>query len=238
MKDVPRDYGWNWSAISGSPECIVSNRRDLLKLDIAMDLLPQRRAAVQAGGNLGLFPKRMAQEFKAVYTFEPDYANFRMLTANAWEQNIMPMRAAVGGMRNRVDVVQSPTHGHEGARYALVQRDSIIPMVRIDDLALFDVCDLIYLDVEGWEAYALQGARDTLLKAEPMVVCENNENALRVGVNVDFVHHYLKSYGYVRVLKLYTDHLYIHWSKLNEARVREVYVEADQIINGVELILA
>ncbi len=42
----------------------------------------QRRTAVQAGGNIGLWPRRLAQSFENVITFEPDAISIECLRQN------------------------------------------------------------------------------------------------------------------------------------------------------------
>ena len=48
----------------GSGTALKLNRRDLPELEQVIALTPQHRVAVQAGGNLGLWPKRLAQDFR------------------------------------------------------------------------------------------------------------------------------------------------------------------------------
>jgi hypothetical protein len=46
-----------------------------------------------------------------------------------------------------------------------------IPMLTIDSLGL-DSCDLIQLDVEGFEQYAIMGANATIQKFKPVIIAE------------------------------------------------------------------
>jgi hypothetical protein len=46
-----------------------------------------------------------------------------------------------------------------------------IPMLAIDSLNL-DACDLIQLDVEGYEQFAIQGARRTIEAHRPVIIAE------------------------------------------------------------------
>ena len=50
--------------------------------------------------------------------------------------------------------------------------DGDINITTIDMMKAKDV-DLIYLDVEGWEAKALIGARATIRESKPVIVTEN-----------------------------------------------------------------
>lgn len=46
-------------------------------------------------------------------------------------------------------------------------------MYRIDDLGL-EECDLIHLDIEGYEEKALEGAIETIKKFKPTIVTEHS----------------------------------------------------------------
>jgi len=123
---------------------------------------------VQAGGNCGLWPRALGEKFETVYTFEPAPVNFRCLCANAPAENIYKFNAALGWEHATVDLDMRPDNvgAHKiGGR-------GRIPMLRIDDLALRD-CDLIYLDIEGYELLALHGAQKTLFELQPTVVIED-----------------------------------------------------------------
>ncbi len=170
----PKDYGWDWGAFAGSVRCLAYNRRDLQTLDAVLRLVPGRHAAVQAGGNLGIFPKRLAQEFEAVYTFEPAPALFAALCHNVPEPNVVRLQAALGVAPCLVRMSGTRRDGkanpsHEGLTH--VAGPGIVPTLRVDDLGL-PACDLLYLDVEGREAAVLAGARATVARCRPVVVLE------------------------------------------------------------------
>jgi FkbM family methyltransferase len=122
-------------------------------------------AVVQAGGNCGLWPRGLGKRFKTVYTFEPDPVNFRCLCANAPDEHIFKFNAALGYERGPVALNLRPDNvGAHSVRGA-----GNIPVIRIDDLALRE-CDLIYLDVEGFEMQVLRGAEGTLAHRPVLVV--------------------------------------------------------------------
>ena len=61
---TPLDHGWQWSRFQGSAEALKLNRRDLDSFALVLAIVPGRTAAVQAGGNLGVFPKALARVFQ------------------------------------------------------------------------------------------------------------------------------------------------------------------------------
>jgi FkbM family methyltransferase len=131
--------------------------------------------AVQAGGNCGVWPLELAAKFKRVLTFEPDARNFQALVWNTRETpNVVAMRGALGNKAqagalcglNRIP-------GNVGAHQVAMERqDDFIPMMYIDYFKL-PACDLLCLDVEGYEFLVLDGASETIGKYRPLIVLED-----------------------------------------------------------------
>ncbi|MEP9389652.1 FkbM family methyltransferase [Mesorhizobium sp. KR9-304] len=134
--------------------------------------------AVQAGGNVGIWPKDLGERFRVVYTFEPDPVNFRCLAANAPAENVFKFNAALGSEYGCVDLVRNPRRA--GSHH--VAGAGQIPTLRIDDLQL-GTCDLIYLDVEGYEKRVLMGAADTIDRCGPTIAVEDRPSSERYGVS-------------------------------------------------------
>lgn len=204
-------YGWNWKEFRGTRPGLKYNNRDLATLDLAMSLARGRTAAVQAGGNLGIFPKRLAQEFQTVYTFEPDPTIFPLLCYNAPERNIVKLQAAVGERAGLVGVVnRRRTDGlkpnHEGTTH--VSGNGVLPVLRIDDLGL-EVCELLVLDTEGYELFALRGALQMIDACRPIVMVEVNQNIGFFGISREDVHELLRSKGYKQAHARYSDFIYV-----------------------------
>jgi FkbM family methyltransferase len=132
--------------------------------------------AVQAGGNCGIWPKALGDRFRFVYTFEPDAMNFRCLCANATAANIFKFNAALGKERGCIDLARNPKR--VGSHH--VEGNGPIPTLLVDDLRL-SVCDLIYLDVEGFEKNVLEGATDTIDRCRPVIAVEDMASSERYG---------------------------------------------------------
>lgn len=81
--------------------------------------------------------------------------------------------------------------------YEVASTDMIdIPVVTIDSLGL-DRCDLISLDIEGSEIYALRGAEQTISRFHPKLILEINEGALqRQGSKRTDIWDWLHEHGY------------------------------------------
>lgn len=170
--------------------CALEQFRDL---DEAIGLCADTRIAVQAGGNCGVFPRYLATKFTAVYTFEPENENFACLVNNAPATNIMKLQAAVG------DKFTSPMglmYHEKNSGGHFVTHKGMIPVIAVDNLCL-SACDLLQLDIEGYELFALRGAQSTIIRHSPVIMIEHKKHAERYGAKPDDVLDYLKSLGYI-----------------------------------------
>ena len=159
---------------------------------------------LQAGGNIGIWPKRLARSFRTVMTFEPHPENFECLEMNCVEKNIICHQNALSDRREQV-FVRPPNKEHEhncGAHQIFPDGD--IDTIRIDDLDLSD-CDLIYLDIEGYELKALHGAVDTIQMHHPIIVFEDKELPFMYGKKVGDVEKWLRTFGYSVVDRFHRD---------------------------------
>lgn len=146
-------------------------------IDRVLSRVAELGTAVQAGGNVGVYPKKLAERFTHVVTAEPDAENFRCLTANlAGIGNVRAIQAAVGDSAAKVGMMRDTEN--VGAHY--IDGEGEIPQTKIDELGL-TACDLIYLDVEGYELKALRGATQTIEKFKPVVAIEDKGHAARYG---------------------------------------------------------
>ena len=95
---------------------------------------------------------------------------------------------------------------HEGITH--VAGPGSIPTLRLDDLEL-PHCDLLSLDLEGWELYALQGAVDTIRRTRPVISCEINKNLAFVGIAPEDVRGLLSDLGYRFVAQRESDEFWL-----------------------------
>lgn len=202
---------WPWDSFKGSPACLKWSFRDLQQLDKTLLVVPGRKLVVQAGGNLGLFPKRLAEEFEQVITFEPDAKLFAKLKFNAPEGNIQAIRAALGCQRTPVRLSSrrrdsSGRASHEGLTH--VSGYGVIPQVMLDDMGL-PACDLIYLDIEGYEFFALLGAEKTIDRFRPVIGIEVNRNIGFYGQKAETLRSWIVSKNYKLSFTLNSDEVYI-----------------------------
>ena len=164
--------------------------KELFKIGLLDKYLTEKSVAVQAGGNIGLFPRELAKDFGVVYTFEPHPENFNCLALNCPESNIIKFQAGLGNSHEQIEVGPSRPDLKNNCGAYQVTGVGITPTLMIDDLELPN-CDLIYLDIEGYELFALQGGYETIKKFHPVIVIENKELPLMYDVDPDEVIEYL-----------------------------------------------
>ena len=131
-----------------------------------------------------------------------DVDNFIVLVFNCVGiPNIIRFQAALGEGGASVDLERRPDNcgAHQVSGYGN------IPVMRVDDLAL-DECDLLMLDVEGYEMKALLGARRTIAHHRPVIVIEDKGLSERYGVKLGEAPDWLvTAYGYRIVAKPHRD---------------------------------
>lgn len=130
---------------------------------------------VTAGTNCGMYARFYSRMFKHVYAFEPEPLAFYCMVNNCQSDNVVKINAALGHGHGLVGIQRTPPGGNEmnvGMNRLSPPTDEFkIPMLTIDSLGL-DTCDLIQLDVEGFERYAIMGAQATIEKFKPVIVAE------------------------------------------------------------------
>jgi FkbM family methyltransferase len=158
-------YYWPINSLS----TLQANKKTLNMDTVLLPLCIKKNVMVQAGGNCGLTVKPFASAFKHVYTFEPDPVNFLCLTLNIDSPNVYKFQCCLGDEHKTIKL-DNYSATDSGAYF--VGGDGIVPTLLIDDLNLTE-CDLIMLDVEGYELHALNGAIETIKKYGPVICIEH-----------------------------------------------------------------
>lgn len=146
--------------------------------DRIMKYVTKKSVCVQAGGNVGVYVKKFAENFETVHTFEPEPLNFYCLHHNlASFYNVFKHQGFIGNINEqpkgieRFDTQKDPNTG----KFRIGREPGHIIVHSIDSLDL-DACDLIQLDIEGYEYQALLGAMETIKKFKPVICLEWFEN--------------------------------------------------------------
>jgi len=142
-----------------------------------------RRTCIQAGGNLGMYPRLLSRMFQTVYTFEPDPTNFYVLSLNNPAENVLCFQAALGEKPKMITVDRaSPLNVGETKISADGGPQGYIPTLTIDSFSWENGVDLIFLDVEGYENRVLNGATRTIKKFKPVIIVEAPDEQLIAGL--------------------------------------------------------
>ena len=197
--------------------------RDLSTLEKAVKLCKQKRVALQAGGNLGIWPAFLAQRFEHTVTFEPDPVTFTRLAQHmarhARPDRYTLVQGALGSLPGMVSMsrrrrVASTLPDHPGLTHVL-DHVSAEPngevfnamMTRLDDWKLREL-DLLALDLEGYEMAALVGAHVTINECRPVILCEISDHATHYGIDQDDVRTNIRMRGYRFVERVHSDEIW------------------------------
>lgn len=177
------------------------------EIDHAVKLCRPGGVAVQAGGNIGLWPLRMANsgKFVRVHTFEPQRVLFECLCENLRFQppRITPYSYALGDAEFLCGIEKRSLASHRVVLGSDVK-------VRAIDSFMFDDVSFIQLDIEGYEQFALQGARWTIQKWRPIIQIELDGLGVKNGYKAkdEDTRAMLASWGYKQVHRVGHDSVF------------------------------
>lgn len=149
-------------------------------LDLVEALLPQRRAALDIGANIGNHALFFSKMFSSVHAFEPNPQVIARLRRNVdanRAENItvhefglssecaeLPFHCNVDGNAGMGKFL--PENAETATKLTVKRGDEIIETRRINDV------DFIKVDVEGHEVSVLQGLRGVIERQQPVVAFE------------------------------------------------------------------
>ena len=162
---------------------------------ISETLCKSFNTVVQAGGHCGLYPIQYSRYFESVYTFEPTEVNFYCLKENTKPyKNIHIHNFGLGEIEKKVSFYIS-NHNSGAHRVNTEASTGSIDLKPIDSLNLTH-CDLIHLDLEGYELLALHGAANTIEKFKPIIVLETTNTMEKYGYDKNEVLKFLSKFNY------------------------------------------
>ena len=193
-------------------------------IELVLPYLKGRNHAIQAGGNLGIWPRMLVREygFKRVTTFEPDETNFRCLLHNtASLLQVEKINTALGEEICQVKWARASAHKpgwHKIAPPDYKKTASVVMVDTIDNLHT-EECDFIALDVEGYELPALRGAKATIEKFRPVILFEDLGNSqsesfrkksgTAYGFDPGSTQLWLVNHGYEKVTAIQNDEVWV-----------------------------
>lgn len=178
--------------------------KHLASLDVGTSFCTAKRTAIQAGGNVGLWPRRLAKEFANVFTFEPDEASRACLQLNV-PNNVFVSSAALG----RTDGMCGLHHKGLGS-HRVVEDGTGTLVTTIDALDLYDL-DYLQLDIEGYEGHAIQGGLATIQRCHPVIQVELRDFSARYGLGDHAVRSLLSDMGYRQIARAQGSDFIFRW---------------------------
>lgn len=171
MRIVPRkDFDLYWPDYDREPQrsydYMIKHQKDM---DYAISRCEYRRGVIQAGGHVGIYPRRLAKIFETVHTFEPDDDCFECLVENV--SHVNSYNVALGDANKSTYLELGRLSGW--SKIHPVGRQPV-QMVTLDSMKFLH-CDFLMLDLEGYELQALRGARKLIEEHSPVIQLEVHE---------------------------------------------------------------
>ena len=192
------------------------------ELDVLFEWLQKCRvdmaaaAAIDIGANIGNHSLYFSDYFKHVYSFEPSPRTFKLLSINAELMNNITCFDVGISDSNRSAQLSSSGHNIGGASVteALTDPSQTVELRILDSFAELKDIKLIKIDVEGHELPVIMGAKNTILKNQPIILFEQHWSSFKNGESP--VIETLKTFGYQRfaIIKKYPRADGSKWNRL------------------------
>lgn len=200
--------GWFWPA--GDTEARGVITRDCApSIAQLLSHFSGRDLIVQAGANVGVYPIALADLFQSVITCEPDPTNWACLQKNLAARDslnrVTAFNAAFGAAPGTCDPVEVQPRNCGAHRVSFGSGD--VPVFTIDSLNL-PACDAIWLDIEGAELLALQGAEKTIKRFSPVIAVEDKGLHKAFGIPDGALQEWLENRGYEYADKIGRDKVF------------------------------
>ena len=199
-----RDLIGNWIAAKGSWEIHLQ--------DFYSRFIKSDDVIVDAGANLGYLTVQFAKLCKKVYAFEPQSYVFNQLCTNILFNNlsekVSTYRLALGDEKgmgqlwciDKEDFGQVWNWGGRGLEWENSHHKSTgeereedkVNIVTLDSFKI-KKCDILKLDVQGYEWQLIQGGKQTIENSLPLILLESDPKRSE---NDKKVINYLKNLGY------------------------------------------
>jgi FkbM family methyltransferase len=185
--------------LKGATQTQYNERQGLIAL-LESGLVKGRHVAIDGGAHVGTWTELFAQEFAVVHAFEPSPA-FDMLRENVGHlSNVELHNAALTDQFERMESYHRKPKGKLTSRRVRPNPKGEVRGVPIDDLGL-GTCDIIKLDIEGYEYRALLGASATIERTKPFLLVEFAGHGAHAGSSEEALMALILSMGYVQVWK-------------------------------------
>lgn len=141
--------------------------------------------------------------------FEPDPVNYQCASLNISGAKIGLINVALG---ERVSIVAMDHLAPDNCGAHRLKPGTGVSVRQLDGyFCLFfgRHCDVIWLDVEGYELFALKGAARTIEESHPLIVTEEKGLGTQYGVGEGEIAAFLAQFGYAEIDRHGNDRAYL-----------------------------
>lgn len=149
--------------------------RNLVEIKSFAHRIPEGGVVIDAGANIGdcaITFSQIVGYAGQVYAFEPHPLAFKALSLNTSRfANVTPLEAGLSDQKSQVHFTPDP---NSGASFVSSDGPIVVKVTTLDALLLpiLERCDLIHLDVEGFEPRVLRGGFGLIQKFHPLLLVE------------------------------------------------------------------
>lgn len=184
----------NWWVPDEDQLCLPAIREDAMRLNEVVCHCLGRSLAVQAGGNVGVYPIHLANWFRQVITFEPAPANFKCLQKNLSQRpSVFAFPLALGAESKTIHLA-NPEAINAGT-WRVEPQGTPAQQIPLDSWHL-PFLDLLMLDIEGYELEAIKGAMKTIARCRPVIALEIKDHCRRYQTTEAKLAEFLGGLGY------------------------------------------
>jgi len=172
--------------------------------------------ALDIGAHVGTMARKMAKDFQNIECFEPYFFEYLMENTKDLD-NVLIHSHGLGNENStaKLYVMESNTGGSSLVKHpkrtwqkqaSTITTDVLIK--RLDDFE-FNTIDFIKIDVESFEYFVIDGARETLQQHSPAIMIEYLKKYQHPTHTSAMTHKILTSLGYKQVKQFQQDFFYI-----------------------------
>jgi len=170
------------------------------EIDLMRKIIKPGWTVVNGGANIGALAVPLAQLVGPngkVYAFEPQPEHFQLLRRNArkWKA-VTCSDYALWHQRgdNKMRYLAELSHDNFGCTALNEAGTAEVRMIALDDWLQGEDIDLIFLDIEGSEVMALEGAKETIKRCRPVLYLEDHPDR---GRDMSDLVRYVRSIDYL-----------------------------------------
>lgn len=173
---------------------MISGEYESFELDILKKLLNKGDTVLDVGANIGVYSVEAAAAVGKkgkVFAFEPVPANQAMLRRNLKLNNIsnaVVVTTAVGSKKSNIKLYLAENSIGTHSVGAVSKNHINVPVTPIDSFVEDNGLNvnLIKMDIEGYEGFAVEGSRKTISKQKPILLVEfSAKHLVRCGYDPD-----------------------------------------------------